>query len=167
MGTFKKKNFKLKETIENIKELVGSDGSIIGGDRNATGNSEIETGPVVKPFNDDSDYEKGTSTTTDRAARYKQNIPWFAVYSYPSSNNQARLSETKKKIVMTKNKMEEKIEDLVKKKSDNEITDKNYNNKLDKITDLLDNIDLTDKQINDLKNLLIKKAKTKPKLKNI
>lgn len=71
MSTFKKKDF------ENINELVNADGGAIEGDRNVTNNSEIETGPVQAPFNDDSGYEKGMSTTTDRASRYRQPTNWL------------------------------------------------------------------------------------------
>jgi hypothetical protein len=37
-----------------------------GGVRNIVNNSEIETGPVDKQWGDDSYYEKGQSTTTDK-----------------------------------------------------------------------------------------------------
>ena len=50
MATFKKKD---------LNELVGGDVFAGGNDRNVTNNSEIETGPVQKPYDDDSDYEKG------------------------------------------------------------------------------------------------------------
>ena len=74
MATFKKKD---------LTELVGGDVFAGGNDRNVTNNSEIETGPVDKPFNDNSDYEKGEPTTSDKVfGRYRQNIPWFAVYSF-------------------------------------------------------------------------------------
>ena len=53
------KNNEIKPKMD---EFVDSEGGIIGGDRNATSDSEIETGPVDKPFNDYSDYEKGVST---------------------------------------------------------------------------------------------------------
>ena len=54
-----------KKIFENldITELVNADGGIISGDRNIVSNSEIETGPVDKSFNDNSDFEKGISTT--------------------------------------------------------------------------------------------------------
>jgi len=74
MKTIKKKN---------LTELVGGDMNSAGGDKPFNGNSEIETGPVEKPHNDNSDYEKGVATTGDKVfGRYRQNIPWFAVYSY-------------------------------------------------------------------------------------
>ena len=47
MATFKKKN---------LNELVGGDINSYGGDRNPVSNSEIETGPVTKPYDDASDY---------------------------------------------------------------------------------------------------------------
>ena len=75
-----------------ISELVGGDITAGGGDRNVTNNSEIETGPVQKPFTDTSDYEKGVSTTTDKVTRrYSQDIPWFGVFTFgelsPLDNN--------------------------------------------------------------------------------
>jgi hypothetical protein len=65
-----------------LNELVGGDVTSSGGDRNIVNNSEIETGPVDKQWGDDSYYEKGQSTTTDKVLNYRQNIPWFAVYSF-------------------------------------------------------------------------------------
>jgi len=155
MPTFKKKD---------LNELVGGDYSSGGGDRNVTNNSEIETGPVQKPYNDDSDYEKGESPTTDVVAnRYRQNIPWFAVYSYGGTNYSrgVRVSETKNTIIKKK-QVEEKIEDLVKKSKDNDFTDKNNNTKLSKIVNLINNNDFTDKELEDLKNLLAKKNPNNP-----
>jgi hypothetical protein len=73
-----------KITKSQLMELVGGDIFSNGGDRSVIGNKEIETGPYPKlPYNDTSTYEKGQSTTTDRVfGRYRQNIPWFAVYSF-------------------------------------------------------------------------------------
>lgn len=159
MGTFKKKD---------LNELVGGDVFAGGGDRNAVSDSEIETGPVEKPYNDDSDYEKGVSTTTDRVfGRYRQNIPWFAVYSYGGGRvsrglgAQIGLNE-KKSTIIKKKTVEEKIEDLVKKTKDTGITEKGYNPKVDKLMDTIKDCDLTDKQLDDLaKAILDKKNDTK------
>lgn len=160
MNTFKKKQ---------LDELVGGDVFSGGGDRNVTNNSEIETGPVQKPYNDDSDYEKGMSTTTDKVfSRYRQNIPWFAVYSFGGSRtgglsiNQG-LSENNSKVV-TKKTVEEKIEDLVKKSKNSDVTEKNYNPKLSKIIDMLSDVDLSPSQIEELqKTLETKQKENKPK----
>lgn len=143
-----------------IDEFVDSEGGMIGGDRNVTSNSEIETGPVQKPFNDDSDYEKGVSTTTDRAARYKQDIPWFAVYSYNDTSSRG-VSESKK--VITKQQLEEEIkEDLVKKsKSDGDVFDKNHDIKIDKVVDLINDTELNDNQLNRLKQAVLNKIQGK------
>jgi len=137
---------------QDIEELVGSDGSMIDGDRNVTSNSEIETGPVQKPWNDDSDYEKGVSTTTDRATRYRQNIPWFAVYSYRGAGG--RIHEK-----LTKKQLEEEIkEDLVKKsKRDGEVLDKNYNSKIEKMIDTIEDGDLTKDQLEKIKKIVLDK----------
>lgn len=170
-----------------IDEFVDSDGGVIrGNDRNVTGDSEIETGPVPKPFNDDSDYEKGMSTTTDRAVRYAQNIPWFAIYSYRSSsgrglpldtsippmdagsesngtvvtNDDDELNERKK--VLTKREIEEEIkEDLVKKSKDKEVWSKDYDAKTEKIIDTIEDGDLTDNQLERIKKAVLDRISKK------
>lgn len=149
MTTFKKKN---------LTELVGGDISSDGGDRNATNDSEIETGPVQKPYNDDSDYEKGTPTTTDRVfGRYVQNIPWFAIYSYGGMGGGAilRTNESEKKTrTLKKKSIEEIIEDLVKKNKSNDITKKGYNNNLDKLMDLIKDNNLSKEELEDLEKTI-------------
>ncbi len=145
MATYKKKE---------LNELVGGDAFAGGGDRNVTSNSEIETGPVQKPYNDNSDYEKGQSTTTDRAVgRYRQNIPWFAVYSFGGTRSgrglptQSALDETN---VIKKKAVEEKIEDLVKRSKITDITSKNDNPKVSKIIDLIKDSDFTKDEISNI-----------------
>ena len=157
MATFKKKD---------LKELVGGDISAGGGDRNVSNNSEIETGPVQKPYNDDSDYEKGTSTTSDRVfSRYRQNIPWFAVYSFGGTRTgrglatQVGVGEN----IITKKAMEEKIEDLVKKTKDSEVTDKNYNPKISKLISTINDSDFTESQLSDLATAISNKTTSKTK----
>ena len=156
MNTFKKKD---------LNELVGGDMNSGGGDRNVTNDSEIETGPVQKPYNDTSDYEKGQSTTSDKVfGRYRQNIPWFAVYSFGGTSFGVSLrtnEETEKTTILKKKNVEEKIEDLVKKSKNSDLTEKDYNPKLSKILDSIKDIDLTDNQIEDLtKAILDKKNNT-------
>ena len=146
-------------TKDEMQELVSADGSMISGDRNATDNSEIETGPVEKPFNDDSDYEKGVSTTTDRKSRYAQNIPWFATYSYRGGTGRGQtMSENK---TLTKEEFEKSIEeDLVKKsKRDRELFDSNFDNKVEKIIDTIEDTDLTKDQLNKIKQIVLAKLK--------
>jgi len=157
MATFKKKD---------LVEIVGGDINSDGGDRNPISNSEIETGPVEKPFNDTSDYEKGRPTTTDKVfARYRQNIPWFAVYSFGGLGTRGmRLMETKK--VLTKKTVEEKIEDLVKKSKISDLTDKDYNPKVSKLIDSLNNDELSDKQLEELEKLIQAKKNKEGKSKS-
>jgi hypothetical protein len=161
---------------KDLNELVGGDAFSDGGDRNQTSDSEIETGPVDKPFNNKSDYQKGKSPTSDKVfGRYRQNIPWFAVYSYGGSANGggipmyygqiSKLSEESKKI--TKKEFEEILEDLVKKRQTNDITDKNYNPKVSKILDSISNIDLSDEQLEELKKAIEYKKQNKIKNKNL
>jgi hypothetical protein len=162
MSTFKKKD---------LNELVGGDFTSSGGDRNVTNNSEIETGPVQKPFNDDSDYEKGVSTTTDKVfGRYRQNIPWFAVYSFGARRSGPNLTEDDnldKSIVIKKKTVEEKIEDLVKKSKDSDLNGKDYNPKVSKLIDTINDCDLNDKQLEDLSNAILAKKNSPNKTKNL
>jgi hypothetical protein len=157
MATFKKKN---------LNELVGGDINSDGGDRNPISNSEIETGPVKKPYNDTSDYEKGRQVTTDKVfARYRQNIPWYATYSYGASNGGRNMFETTKNII-TKKAVEEKIDDLVKKSKNSDVTEKNYNPKVSKLIDSIKNDELSQKQLEELETLINNKKKDK-KNKNL
>ena len=146
-----------------IEELVDSEGGAIGGDRNVTNNSEIETGPVQKPWNDGSDYEKGMATTTDRATRYHQDIPWFAVYSYRGTRGTGSIVGTtfslNEKKKLTKKQIEEEItEDLVKKsKRDNDMIEKNFDSKVEKMVDTINDGDLNQDQLEKLKKAVLDK----------
>lgn len=145
-----------------LDEFVDSDGTFISGDRNVKSDSEIETGPVQKPWNDDSEYEKGVATTTDRATRYRQNIPWFAVYSYRSSSGRGLpINEKSTNKVFKKDQIEEEImEDLVKKsKKDREVFDKDYDTKTEKIIDTISDGDLTSNQLEKIKKAVLDKIK--------
>lgn len=169
-----------------LKELVDSEGNPIGGDRNVVSDKEIETGPVDKPWNDDSDYEKGVPTTTDRATRYRQNIPWFAVYSYRSSTGRGMPINEKEKTpiphdseddksdvhptgssdwrkIKTKKQLEEEImEDLVKKsKKDRDVFDKDYDTKTERIIDAISDNDLNDNQLERIKKAVLDKITKK------
>lgn len=160
------------ETSQNkeLNELVGGDINAGGNDRNAVGNTEIETGPVSKPYNDNSDYEKGMSTTTDRVfGRYRQNIPWFAIYSYGARRVGASfpVSETKNTKIVTKKSVEEKIDDLVKKSKDSEVTSKNYNAKVDKVLNIINDIDLTDDQLESISKAILAKKENPNKTKKL
>lgn len=148
MTTFKKKD---------LNELVGGDFSSGGGDRNVTNNSEIETGPVQKPYNDNSDYEKGIATTTDKVVgRYRQNIPWFAVYSYGGTRGSGiAKTVSENKTVLKKTAVEEKIEDIVKKSKDSEINPKDFNSKINSIVTKIKNSDLNDSEIEEIEKSLI------------
>ena len=142
-------------------ELVGGDMNSSGGDKPFNGNSEIETGPVEKPHNDNSDYEKGQATTGDRVfGRYRQNIPWFAVYSYGGTRSGGGLKAFES-ITVTKKSVEEKIEDLVKKSKISDVTDKDYNPKVAKLIDSIEDAELTEKQLEDLTKAIQNKQKTK------
>jgi|TARA_R110000782_G_scaffold244079_1_gene330832 hypothetical protein len=142
MATFKKKD---------LNELVGGDFTSSGGDRNKVGNSEIETGPIEKSFNDDTYYEKGQSTTTDKVfGRYRQNIPWFAVYSFGGSRSGRGITAENTNTVITKETMEEEI--LAQKNKENELVDK----KLETLVDKVENSGLSKEKIKDLKDIIKK-----------
>ena len=148
-----------------LDELVGGDINAFGNDKPFNNNSEIETGPVQKAYNDDSDYQKGVSTTSDVVfGLYRQNIPWFAVYSYGGRRSQGGIvtfeSEDKKN-VLTKNKVEEKIDDLVKKSKNSDVTSKDYNPKVSKLIDTIEDAELTEKQLEELKKAIKTKQASK------
>ena len=169
---------------EKIDEFIDSDGGMISGnDRNPTSDSEIETGPTPKTWDDDSDYEKGVSTTTDRATRYRQNIPWFAVYSYGASNglnfsldgDSLPINQQIKKIadteddqlnekgkILTKSELEEDIkEDLVKKSKDHEVWSKDYDSKTEKIIDTIEDGDFNSDQLQKIKKAVLDRINKK------
>lgn len=174
-----------------LNELVGGDIYSSGGQRNVISNSEIETGPVDKPFNDKSYYEKGEATTTDKVfARYRQNIPWFAQYSFGGSRANSGVSDPiastfdtiktndsvgtynpddESSVTETINKktMEERIDDLVKRSKNSDVTDKNYNSKVDKISTSIENEDLNDEDLNHLLTLINNKRNNTNKSKNL
>lgn len=145
-----------------LEEFVDADGGVISGDRNVNSDSEIETGPVQKPWNDDSEYEKGIAVTTDRATRYTQNIPWFAVYSYRSSTGRGLpINEKDTKKIFKKDQIEEEIkEDLVKKsKNDGEFWDKNYDKKIDKVLDTINDTEISKENLEKIKKAVLDKIK--------
>ena len=144
-----------------LTELVGGDMNSAGGDKPFSNDSEIETGPVEKPYDDNSDYEKGMATTGDRVfGRYRQNIPWFAVYSYGGTRAAGGI-KTFESVKLTKKSVEEKIEDLVKKSKVSDVTEKDYNPKVANLIDSINDAELTEKQLEDLKKAIQNKQKTK------
>lgn len=159
---------------KHLEELVGGDATALGNDRNPTNDSEIETGPVQKPFNDNSEYQKGMPPTTDKVfGRYRQDIPWFAVYSFGGSNTglpvnygNFGLSETTNTIIKKKT-VEEKIDDLVKRSKSSEVTDKNYNPKISKLIDTINDVDLTDAQLEELSKAILNKKNSEKSVKNL
>jgi hypothetical protein len=152
MKTLKKKD---------LTELVGGDMYSDGNDQNVVGDSEIQTGPVSVTYDNSSDYQKGTPLTTDKVAnRYRQDIPWFAVYSYGGNDSTGMIRTFESKTV-TKKFVEEKIDDLVKKSKIGDVTEKDYNPKVAKLIDTIENAELTDKQLEDLKTAIANKQTSK------
>jgi hypothetical protein len=142
-------------TKKRLSELVGGDINTDGGDKN-TSTSEIETGPIEKTYDDNSYYEKGRATTTDKVInRYRQDIPWFAVYSYASPTRGMKIAENKN--VITKNTVEEKIEDLVKKSKVTDVMSKDYNPKIEKLIDAINDGEISNKQLEKLESLIKQK----------
>jgi hypothetical protein len=152
MKTLKKKD---------LTELVGGDMYSDGNDQNVVGDSEIQTGPVSVTYDNSSDYQKGTPLTTDKVAnRYRQDIPWFAVYSYGGNDSTGMIRTFESKTV-TKKFVEEKIDDLVKKSKIGDVTEKDYNPKVAKLINTIENAELTDKQLEDLKTAIANKQTSK------
>ena len=129
-----------------------------GGDANFSNDSQIQTGPVQKPYNDDSEYEKGMALTGDKVfSRYRQDIPWFAVYSYGGRRSGGAVTtfeNTNRGKIVTKKTVEEKIEDLVKRTKTSDVTEKDYNPKVAKLIDAIVDADLSYNQLNDLKKAI-------------
>jgi hypothetical protein len=114
------------------------------------------------------------STTTDKVfGRYRQNIPWFAVYSFGGSRtgglpiNYGQFNEETKSTIFKKKTVEEKIEDLVKKSKSSDVTSKDYNPKVEKVLDEISELDLSEKQIEELLKALTDKKNNPSKIKNI
>ncbi len=159
-------------TKKQLDELVGGDFTSSGSDINIIGNREIQTGPIEKPYNDDSTYEKGISTFTDIVfGRYRQNIPWFAVYSFGGSRTGGitlnyGLAESKKNI-LTKENIEELIEDLVRKGEDSDVKPKDYNPDVKKVMDKIKDLDLSEKEMEELIKAIHDKKNNPKTNKNI
>jgi hypothetical protein len=144
-----------------LTELVGGDMYSDGSDKNVVGDSQIQTGPVTVTYDNTSDYQPGIPTTTDKvASRYRQDIPWFAVYSYGGSDSTGMIRTFESKVI-TKNFVEEKIEDLVKKSKTSDVTEKDYNPKVAKLIDTIEDAELTEKQLEDLKKAIANKQTSK------
>jgi hypothetical protein len=157
-------------TKKQLDELVGGDITKNGGNTNIPSNREIQTGPIEKPFNDDSYYEKGMPTFTDVVfARYRQNIPWFAVYSFGGTRTGGITINygLKENTIIEENNIEEIIEDLVKRKNISDVNSKDYNPKLSKILDEITDLDLSEEQIEELLNVITSKKDNQNKTKNI
>lgn len=100
--------------------------------------------------------------TTDKVfSRYRQDIPWFAVYSYASNGNRGLGMNENNKKIFTKKTVEEKIEDLVKKSNSLDVTEKNYNPKISKLIDYIKDNELSDKQLEELDTLIKQKTNIK------
>lgn len=122
-----------------LDELIDMDGTPIEGDFTPS-YGDIQTGPVAKSFDDNSDYEKGISTTTDKMSRYAQPRSWWALYygyggtPYSHGNRAVSEGEMSEALVDKKDSKE-----IVEKGNDSDIKDK-----LDKIEDLIKNSNLSD-----------------------
>lgn len=154
---FTKEYFEKHKPITNelkLDELIDMNGSAIEGDLNPS-YKDIQTGPVAKSFNDNSDYVKGLPTTTDKMSKYAQPRSWWSLYygygGTPYSHGNRPIYEA------------DVVEALVDKKESKEIVEKSRDldleEKLKKIQDLVNKSDLSvnDKEkmlniINDSKN---------------
>ncbi len=120
---FKKSFFEQHKPINKLLELVDGDGSPINGDTSDFGNTEIQTGPINKTSDDDSNYEKDISPTTDKMVGYHKPHSWQNFWSAPFNKGQLSIHEQKDKI---KNMLEALVknsnyDDIVKRNDDNDI----------------------------------------------
>lgn len=140
---FTKEYFEKHKPITNeikLDELIDMNGSAIEGDFNPSF-KDIQTGPVAKSYNDNSDYVKGIATTTDKIATYVQPRSWWALYygygGTPYSHGNKPISEA------------EVAEALVDKKESKDIVDKSKDldleEKLKQIEDLVKKSNLPSK----------------------
>jgi hypothetical protein len=149
---FTKEYFDKHKPITNetkLDELIDMDGSPIEGDFTPS-YGDIQTGPVAKSYDDNSDYEKGVSTTSDKMARYAQPRSWWALYygygGTPYSHGNRAVSEG------------EMSEALVDKKENKDFVDKNNDSdikdKLDRIEDLIKNSNLPNSAKDKMLNII-------------
>jgi len=149
---FTKEYFKKHKPITNemkLDELIDMNGSAIEGDLNPS-YKDIQTGPVAKSFNDNSDYVKGLATTTDKMSKYAQPRSWWALYygygGTPYSHGNRPISEA------------DVAEALVDKKESKEIVEKSKDldleEKLKKIQDLVNKSDLSAKDKEKMLNII-------------
>jgi hypothetical protein len=116
---FTKEYFDKHKPITNetkLDELIDMDGTPIEGDFTPS-YGDIQTGPVAKSYDDNSDYEKGVSTTSDKIARYAQPRSWWALYygygGTPYSHGNRPVSEGEMSEALV-DKKENKISELDK-----------------------------------------------------
>ena len=144
MLRIKNEQFKALNEKE-LDELVDADGQLIGdepnGDIGVSNNTEISTNPLKLKH-----AEKSIPTTGDDVRRtMRQPIP-FPYNVWAGKMNRVTAVQENKNVI-TKNKVEEVIEDLVSKdENDGELKPKDFNNKLTKILKLIDD-NLSDEQL--------------------
>jgi hypothetical protein len=140
---FTKEYFEKHKPITNemkLDELIDMNGSAIEGDLNPS-YKDIQTGPVAKSFNDNSDYVKGLPTTTDKMSKYAQPRSWWALYygygGTPYSHGNRPISEAEMSEALVDKK---ESKDIVEKSKDLDLEEK-----LKRIEDLVNKSDLSAK----------------------
>jgi len=140
---FTKEYFEKHKPITNevkLDELIDTNGSAIEGDFNPS-YKDIQTGPVAKAFNDNSDYVKGLPTTTDKMGKYAQPRSWWALYygygGTPYSHGNRPISEAEMSEAIVDKK---ESKDIVEKSKDLDLEEK-----LKRIEDLVKKSDLSTK----------------------
>ena len=147
---FKKSFFEKHKPISNnlkIDELVDATGSPIEGDFNPS-YKDVQTGPYPKTYDDQSDYVKGVSTTTDDMANYRQPNSWWTMFYGGTNYSHGRRGS----IVET-----ELSEELVKKNEDFEIVKKNeykLTKRLKDIGEIISKSDLDSKTKDKINNII-------------
>jgi hypothetical protein len=104
---------------DNIEELVNQDTGYIEGDYNQTNDSQIQTGPVNKPFNDNSDFKKGLPTTTNKLAQYANPRNWWTMYlkGFGGRFGAGGVNETNEKGGVDENVIRNMIQELLKQRN--------------------------------------------------
>jgi hypothetical protein len=141
---FKKDYFEKHKPVTNKEVDLDEFFNLDDSNLNIPNDSQIQSGPYNKTYDDKSDYEKGISLTTDKKARYSNPRNWWQLYlrGYPL----IRTNESVENVDETKEKLKEIIIGILNKRSDLDGLIKNMNNN----SDLVQTSNLQDKSLKDL-----------------
>jgi hypothetical protein len=155
-----KKNIFTNISEKEIDELVNADGYLIGdnpgSDIPVSNDTEISTNTLKLKYAD-----KSIPTTGDDVRNsIRQPIPFpYNVWAGRTAPSARAIPENKQ--VLSKNKIEEVIDDLVKKSDNDGLTKKNFDDRLEKILKLIDG-ELNDEQLETIAKKIVSQME-KPK----